>query len=178
MDTSPMALKKISNAEYHALDYVSKSHLDEVNKSAFHYWDRYINPDRVIPEPTKQMLLGSAMHTMVLEPDIFENEYLVESANAPKRPTAAQRNAKKPSNQTLDVIAYWEKFDKKANGKNLISNDDYQRLTIMRKRILDHPAANTILNMRVLPSNPTNGKTQQLEKFVKVDLTFTLMTVL
>ncbi len=142
-----MALKRLTNAEYHALDYVSKSHLDEVNKSPFHYWDRYINPDRVIPEPTKQMLLGTAMHTMILEPDLFEKEYLVESANAPKRPTAVQRNAKKPSNQTLDAIAYWEEFDKKANGKTLISIEDYQRLTIMRTRVLGHPAASTILKM-------------------------------
>ena len=142
-----MALKRLTNAEYHALDYVSKSHLDKINLSPFHYWDHYINPDRVVPEPTKQMLLGSAMHTMVLEPDLFEKQYLVESANAPKRPTAVQRNAKKPSNQTLDAIAYWEEFDKKANGKTLISIEDYQRLTIMRTRVLGHPAASTILKM-------------------------------
>ena len=67
-----MALKKISNAEYHALDYVSKSHLDEVNKSPYHYWDKYINPNRVIQEPTKQMILGSAFHSLVLEPELFD----------------------------------------------------------------------------------------------------------
>ncbi len=162
-----MALKKLSNAEYHALDYVSKSHLDEVNKSPFHYWDRYINPDRVVPEPTKQMLLGSAMHTMVLEPDLFEKEYLVESANAPKRPTAAQLNAKKPSSQTLDAIAYWEEFDKKANGKNLISIDDYERLTIMRKRIFDHPAASTILNMSGVSEQSYQWKDDQTGEICK-----------
>ena len=133
METDPMALEKLTNEEYHSLDYVSKSHLDLINKSPFHYWDRYINPERVIPEPTKAMFLGSAFHTIVLEPDLFEKEYIVESANAPKRPTAIQRNAKKPSTQTLDAIAYWEEFDKKANGKILISIDDYDRLTIMRK---------------------------------------------
>ena len=167
MDTSPMALKKMSNADYHALDYVSKSHLDEVNKSPFHYWDRYINPDRVIPEPTKQMLLGSAMHTMVLEPDLFENEYLVEFANAPKRPTAVQRNAKKPSNQTLDAIAYWEEFDKKAVGKNLISIDDYERLTIMKQRIFDHPAASTILSLSGVAEQSYQWKDNQTGEICK-----------
>ena len=162
-----MALKRMSNTEYHSLDYVSKSHLDEVNKSPFHYWDRYINPDRVVPEPTKQMLLGSAMHTMVLEPDLFEKEYLVESANAPKRPTAAQLNAKKPSTQTLDAIAYWKKFDEKANGKNLISIDDYERLTIMRKRIFDHPAASTILNMSGVTEQSYQWKDSQTGEICK-----------
>ena len=162
-----MALKRMSNTEYHSLDYVSKSHLDEVNKSPFHYWDRYINPDRVVPEPTKQMLLGSAMHTMVLEPELFEKEYLVESANAPKRPTAAQLNAKKPSTQTLDAIAYWKKFDEKANGKNLISIDDYERLTIMRKRIFDHPAASTILNMSGVTEQSYQWKDSQTGEICK-----------
>jgi len=147
METSPMALKKMSNAEYHALDYVSKSHLDEVNRSPFHYWDKYINPDRVIPEPTKQMLLGSAFHTLVLEPELFEKEYILESIDAPKKPTAAQRNAKKPTQQTLDAISYWNSFEEKAKGKTLISLEDIERLTIMKQRVLEHPAASTILNM-------------------------------
>ena len=142
-----MALKKITNAEYHALDYVSKSHLDEVNRSPFHYWDKYINPDRVIPEPTKQMLLGSAFHTLVLEPELFEKEYILESIDAPKKPTAAQRNAKKPTQQTLDAISYWNSFEEKAKGKTLISLEDIERLTIMKQRVLEHPAASTILNM-------------------------------
>ena len=162
-----MALKRMSNTEYHSLDYVSKSHLDEVNKSPFHYWDRYINPDRVVPEPTKQMLLGSAMHTMVLEPDLFEKEYLVESANAPKRPTAAQLNAKKPSTQTLDAIDYWKKFDEKANGKTLISIDDYERLSIMKKRIFDHPAASTILNMSGVVEQSYQWKDSQTGEICK-----------
>ena len=162
-----MALKKMSNAEYHALDYVSKSHLDEVNKSPFHYWDKYINPNSVEIEPTKQMLLGSAMHTMVLEPELFEKEYIVESANAPKRPTAIQRNAKKPSSQTLDAIAYWEEFDKKAVGKNLISIDDYERLTIMKQRIFDHPAASTILSLSGVSEQSYQWKDNQTGEICK-----------
>lgn len=147
MSDSPMALNKLSNAEYHALDYVSKSHLDLVDKSPFHYWDRYINPDRVIPEPTKQMIIGSAFHSLVLEPDVFETEFMVEAVDAPKRPTATQRNAKKPSNQTLDAIAFWESFDNKAKGKTILSLEDIERLTIMKQRIVEHPAASTILNL-------------------------------
>ena len=147
MSDSPMALNKLSNAEYHALDYVSKSHLDLVDKSPFHYWDRYINPDRVIPEPTKQMIIGSAFHSLVLEPDVFETEFIVEAVDAPKRPTATQRNAKKPSNQTLDAIAFWESFGNKAKGKTILSLEDIERLTIMKQRIVEHPAASTILNL-------------------------------
>tara|TARA_R100000231_G_scaffold37929_1_gene33234 strand:+ start:1874 stop:2728 length:855 start_codon:yes stop_codon:yes gene_type:complete len=167
MNDSPMALNKLSNAEYHALDYVSKSHLDLVDKSPFHYWDRYINPDSVIPEPTKQMIIGSALHALVLEPDVFKTEFIVEAVNTPKRPTATQRNAKKPSNQTLDAIAYWDEFDEKAKGKKLISIDDYERLTIMKKRIFDHPAASTILNMSGVVEQSYHWKDSQSGELCK-----------
>ena len=167
MATDKMTLDNLSNAEYHANPYVSKSHLDEINRSPFHYWDRYINPDRVIPEPTKAMLLGSAFHTMVLEPELFERDYIVEPADAPKRPTTVQRNAKKPSSQTLDAIAYWEEFDKKAVGKNLISIDDYERLTIMKQRIFDHPAASTILNMSGVTEQSYQWKDNQTGEICK-----------
>ena len=162
-----MALKRLTNAEYHALDYVSKSHLDEVNKSPYHYWDKYINPNRVIPEPTKQMLLGSAFHTLVLEPELFDKEYIVESANAPKRPTETQRNAKKPSNQTLSAIAFWDSFDDKAKGKTFVSLDDLERLTIMKQRVLEHPAASTILNMSGVTEQSYQWKDSQTGEICK-----------
>ena len=147
MATDKMTLDNLSNADYHANPFVSKSHLDEINRSPFHYWDRYINPDRVIPEPTKAMLLGSAFHTMVLEPELFERDYIIEPADAPKRPTTVQRNAKKPSTQTLEAIAFWDEFDKKADKKTLVSVEDFERLTIMKQRVNEHPAASTILNL-------------------------------
>lgn len=147
MTTDKMTLKDISNAEYHALRYVSKSHLDEINRSPFHYWSRYLDPNRVIPEPTKAMLLGSAFHTIILEPHLFDKDYIVEPEDAPKRPTAVQRNAKKPSAQTLEAIDFWDKFDEKANKKTLVSFEDFERLSIMKERVFDHPAASTILSM-------------------------------
>tara|TARA_B100000927_G_C16458808_1_gene467005 strand:+ start:847 stop:1701 length:855 start_codon:yes stop_codon:yes gene_type:complete len=150
MTTDKVTLSNLSNAEYHANPYVSKSHLDLIDKSPFHYWDRYINPDRIIPEPTKAMLLGSAFHAIVLEPEVFERDYIVEPEDAPKRPTTVQRNAKKPSSQTQEAIAFWDEFDTKAADKTLVPIEDFNRLTIMKQRVFEHPAASTILKMKGL----------------------------
>lgn len=150
MATDKVTLSNLSNAEYHANPYVSKSHLDLIDKSPFHYWDRYINPDRIIPEPTKAMLLGSAFHAIVLEPEVFERDYIVEPEDAPKRPTTVQRNAKKPSSQTQEAIAFWDEFDTKAADKTLVPIEDFNRLTIMKQRVFEHPAASTILQMKGL----------------------------
>ena len=70
------AIKKLSNSEYHRRCSVSKSHLDKVNQSPLHFWHHYLDPDRPEPERTKAMILGSAFHTKILEPHLFDKEYL------------------------------------------------------------------------------------------------------
>ena len=147
METDQVAMEQISNEKYHSLTSVSKSHLDEINRSPYHYWARYLDPNRVKPEPTKAMIIGSAFHTLVLEEHLFDKEYVIEPVDAPKRPTAVQRSAKKPSAQTLDAIAFWDDFDNKADKKVLLNKDDFERLEIMRDRVYAHPAASTILNL-------------------------------
>jgi hypothetical protein len=42
----------MNNTDYHAHPAISKSHLDQVAKSPLHYWARYLDPNRVVPEPT------------------------------------------------------------------------------------------------------------------------------
>ena len=113
------------------------------------------------------MIFGSAFHTLVLEPELFDKEYIVESANAPKRPTETQRNAKKPSNQTLSAIAFWDSFDAKAKGKTFISLEDLERLTIMKQRVLEHPAASAILNMSGVCEQSYQWKDEQTGEICK-----------
>ena len=59
----------ISNEEYHADPAISASQLKEIGKSPFHYWKRYVDPDRSPSEPTAAMRLGSLVHCAVLEPN-------------------------------------------------------------------------------------------------------------
>ena len=65
----------ITNEEYHADPAVSASHLHMVAKSPYHYWSRYLNPDRQPVKPTAAMLFGTLVHTAVLEPDELRNRY-------------------------------------------------------------------------------------------------------
>ena len=75
----------ITNEEYHADPAVSKSHLDQIARSGYHYWARYLNPDRQPVKPTAAMLFGTLVHTAVLEPDELRNRYDL----APDRRTKA-----------------------------------------------------------------------------------------
>ena len=73
----------ISNAEYHADPAISASHLHAVAASPYHYWKRFIDPQRPTVPPTAAMRLGSLVHCAVLEPDELHKRYAV----APDRRT-------------------------------------------------------------------------------------------
>jgi exodeoxyribonuclease VIII len=74
-----------SNADYHADPAVSASHLHAVAASPYHYWSRFINPDRPPSVQTAAMKLGSLTHCAVLEPDELSKRYGI----APDRRTNA-----------------------------------------------------------------------------------------
>lgn len=146
MNTELYGLVEQTNEEYHAhTASISKSHLDVVAKSPLHYWDRYINPDREPEEPTPAMILGTATHTAVLEPDLFPSQYIVVPGDAPKRPTSVQLKAKNPSAETLLAIDWWEGFERDNAGKTILAADDYQTCLAMRDAVHVHSAAGRLL---------------------------------
>ena len=67
----------LSNADYHADPAVSASHLHAIARSPYHYWSRYLDPNRKPVEPTAAMRLGSLVHCAVLEPDELSQRYSV-----------------------------------------------------------------------------------------------------
>jgi exodeoxyribonuclease VIII len=74
-----------SNADYHADPAISASHLHAVAASPYHYWSRFLNPDRPPSVQTAAMKLGSLTHCAVLEPDELSKRYGI----APDRRTSA-----------------------------------------------------------------------------------------
>lgn len=63
----------MTNAEYHSHPAVSKSDLDLISRSPLHFKTAKETPKA----QTESMLLGSLVHKLVLEPDDFDNEYIV-----------------------------------------------------------------------------------------------------
>ena len=70
-----------TNAEYHAdLTHVGNSMLKLYAKSPVLYHRQYIAQSIERPPPTPAMVLGSAVHTLWLEPELFEDEFIVAPA--------------------------------------------------------------------------------------------------
>ena len=122
----------MENAAYHAHPAVSKSHLDLIARSPLHYWARYLDPNRVAPEPSPQMRLGTALHTHVLELSRWDEEIAV----APQcdRRTKAGKDA-------------FAAFEASSVGKTVITADDAEVVMAMGRAVLRHPAAAMLLGM-------------------------------
>jgi len=126
----------MDNATYHAHPAISKSHLDKIARSPLHYWARYIDPNRVAPEPSPQMRLGTALHTHVLELSRWDEEIAV----APQcdRRTKAGKEA-------------FAAFEASSVGKTVITADDAEQVMAMGRAVMRHPAAAMLLGLTGKP---------------------------
>ena len=68
-------------AEYHSRPEISKSGLDKIAKFPALYLAHKNRP----PLPAEELVIGSATHTLTLEPHKFEQEFIVAPANMDRR---------------------------------------------------------------------------------------------
>ena len=123
----------MENADYHRHWAVSKSGLDQIAKSPLHYWARFLDPDRVWPEPTPSMRLGTALHTHVLELSKWDNQIAVAPGDINRR--------------TKEGREQWAAFEAAAKRKTVITADDAAQVMAMGRAIMRHPAAAMLLGL-------------------------------
>src|ERR1700733_6786726 len=69
----------LSSDDYHNdKNSLSRSSIKDFAKNAFYYWSMHLNPNRPSRETTDAMIIGSALHTLVLEPQNFLKQYAIE----------------------------------------------------------------------------------------------------
>lgn len=134
----------LSNAEYHAIPALSASGLKSLSRSPLHFWAEFLDAEREPRKETDSMMLGTAIHSLVLEPDAFLERYTILPADAPKRPTSAQLEAKKPAEATLVQIAWWDEFNRQAQGKIVLSVEQARKVQAVADRVKSSDAASTI----------------------------------
>lgn len=117
----------MTNREYHEHPAISKSDLDLIHRSPMHYQYRKAHPI----EQTPALLIGSAVHKMVLESDGFFDEFAV----LPQidRRTKAGKEA---YNAFLEASA----------GKSIISEEIHQLSIDIAEAVSHHKTARALLS--------------------------------
>jgi len=82
--------------------------------------------------------IGRLVHMAALEPEQFYGHVLKLPSDAPKKPTKAQVNAKRPSVETIENIDWWERFRAESEGRTVVKEDELDSIEQMRDALLRH----------------------------------------
>lgn len=124
----------ITNEQYHAANGISRSQLMLLDKSPYHFWYEVMSGEAERKEATPAMNIGSAFHTLLLEEELFNNEYAV-------MPDINRR--------TKEGKAQYEEFCEANQGKIILSLDQFNKVTQMANLVKRHEIVTTLLDEAV-----------------------------
>lgn len=117
-----------TNAEYHGYrEAISKSRLANMSVCPAYFKWCEDNPQ----EPSEDMVIGSAFHKIVLEPETFYDEFAI-MPNVDGRTTQGKLLKKQ--------------FEETKGNKQVITQDQYDTICGMRDSILSNPYARKLIN--------------------------------
>jgi len=126
----------ISNEEYHSGEGFSRSKLVAFNRSPLHFWHEALNPEKeqeeapLIIKQTNAKEYGNALHTYVLEPPKFCEEYYI----TPKINRATKKGKEE-----------FKEHQEKARGKLLICEEAFKSIAHVMNGLSRHKQALTLL---------------------------------
>ncbi|MCP1679445.1 PD-(D/E)XK nuclease-like domain-containing protein [Kerstersia gyiorum] len=111
---------------YHRSPGISKTGLDRIARSPATYYALTLDPNRPPEKERSGQLEGQLAHCAILEPAEFSKRYAVLPNDAPRRPTDAQWNAKKPSPESQTEMDWWRAWEADNTGRVVISAAQYE----------------------------------------------------
>ncbi|AZV94465.1 PD-(D/E)XK nuclease-like domain-containing protein [Pseudomonas sp. S 311-6] len=111
---------------YHRSAGISKTGLDRINRSPATFYALTLDPNRPPEKERGGQLEGQLAHCAILEPGEFSKRYAVLPHDAPRRPTDAQRNAKKPSDDSQAAMDWWRAWEADNTGRLVITASQYE----------------------------------------------------
>lgn len=117
----------MTEKEYRSHPAISRSELWKIRESPEKFRWKKDHPD----EPTPALIFGQIVHKLVLEPDLFGEDFAV----APE----VDRRTKLGRQE-------WEVFQDLLDGRTVVSRDDFQKASEMAEAIKAHPLASRLLD--------------------------------
>jgi len=114
----------IDNKVYHDSAGISRSGIGELKKSPMHYWQAYLAKNRIRKPDTKAMIFGDAVHTKILEPELFDQRFAVS------KKFNGRTNAGKKEKQAFELAN---------QDRKLLNEEEYLILESIEKDVINHP---------------------------------------
>ena len=135
-------LTDFADSKYRNEQGLSQSDLKYfVSQTPLHYKNR----DKLRFE-SEALDIGTATHLAVLQPHLFYSYVAIVPKDAPKRPSSIQLNAKKPSEDTIAAIKWWDEFNAASEGKLVLSKSDVESVMRMRDSVLENNFVRNLLD--------------------------------
>lgn len=121
----------ISSEQYHGAQGISRSQLMLLDKSPYHFWYEVISGMAEKRESTPAMNIGGAFHTLLLEPHLFDKEFIV-APKMDRRTTAGKEE--------------YAAFMELSQGKIVLTDEQYAKASLMAEQALSHEVVKTLLD--------------------------------
>lgn len=125
----------ISNDDYHGSFGYGSTTLKILAEKTKNHMDYQQSLPNTYTEAT---LKGQALHTLAMEPHLFDKEFGIRPEGL-KKPTIAQINAAKPSDKTLVQIDDWDNWLKELGDRTEITAETHDHALKMAKNLREHP---------------------------------------
>lgn len=151
--------------DYHDIQALNASGINAFYRSPLHYWVQSpFNPARERSEPTPAMVMGSLAHCLVLQPEAFNEEYVIlEKEKYPHvldtvedlksfikeaggKPKGKKEELIAAAKQLDSNVLIWEEFkEKMGSKKRIISSQQYDDAVALREAMLANTAVKKLL---------------------------------
>lgn len=121
----------ISNEEYHNSNGISRSQLMLMDKSPYHFWYKYLSGKYETNKSKEAFTVGSAFHTLLLEPELFDNEYAI-------MPKIDRRTTRGKEEFAL--------FSIENSHKTIITQEQFEEVQCMASHVKEHDIVTTLLD--------------------------------
>lgn len=122
----------VSMDVYRQWDAVNSSFLWRLSRQS----PRHAQYEREHPsDPTPAQQFGTLAHLAILEPNRFKDEVITLPSDAPRRPSERQRNARNPSESSIESINFWDEWEEKSRGKLVATSDTMTELLEIERAV-------------------------------------------
>jgi hypothetical protein len=119
-------LRDMSNEEYHSHSAISRSVLWTFRDLPQKYWYQYLSGEYVRPKESEDFAIGNAVHTMILEPELFDEQFFV---------TAKVNRATKVGKEA------WSQALVNAGTRTILNTEQYAKINAMYNAVMGHDRA-------------------------------------